>query len=97
MLGMLFGYLFFWSGNIWVPIAAHFLNNGMIVLLHFLFQQKITNFDPTQEQEITVLQYAISAVLTVVLLGGFYALSRRNAEQKLDGQDRKSKRLTSSH
>lgn len=86
LLGLLFGYLFYWSGNIWVPVAAHFLNNGMIVLLSFLFQQKITNFDPGREQDFSMLQYVITAVLTLVLLGGFFRLARENAEHKLNEQ-----------
>ncbi|TCS88900.1 hypothetical protein EDD80_10290 [Anseongella ginsenosidimutans] len=86
LLGLLFGYLFYWSGNIWVPIATHFLNNGMIVLLNFLFQQKISNFDPGQEQDFSGLQYLFSAVLTLALLAGFYSLARKNAEHKLNEQ-----------
>lgn len=36
MLGVMLGYLFYWSGNIWYPIIAHFVNNGMqVVLVYF--------------------------------------------------------------
>ncbi|MDD4032607.1 MAG: CPBP family intramembrane metalloprotease [Bacteroidales bacterium] len=31
LLGVFFGYLFFWTKNLWVPVAAHFLNNAMVV------------------------------------------------------------------
>jgi hypothetical protein len=31
LLGVLFGYLFFWTKNLWVPVAAHFLNNATVV------------------------------------------------------------------
>ena len=37
-LGALFGYLFLWSGNIWVPILAHVVNNGLFVLTAFSHQ-----------------------------------------------------------
>jgi len=36
ILGMLFGYLFYWSGSIWIPVFAHFLNNGAAVTLSYL-------------------------------------------------------------
>ena len=36
MLGILFGYLFYWTGSIWVPIFAHLLNNGSAVIISFL-------------------------------------------------------------
>ena len=32
LLGALFGYLFAWSRNLWVPIFAHFLNNTFALL-----------------------------------------------------------------
>lgn len=35
LLGALFGYLFLWSGNIWIPIVAHIVNNGIFVLTTF--------------------------------------------------------------
>lgn len=31
-LGIVFGYLFWWSGSLWVPIFLHFLNNAMAVV-----------------------------------------------------------------
>jgi uncharacterized protein len=34
-LGMLLGYLFFWSGSIWLPIIAHFVNNASAVVYYF--------------------------------------------------------------
>ncbi len=32
ILGALFGYYYYWSRNLWIPIIAHILNNGFIVL-----------------------------------------------------------------
>jgi len=32
LLGTLFGYLLLWSGSIWLPIAAHFVNNAVAVV-----------------------------------------------------------------
>ncbi|MFM8917422.1 MAG: lysostaphin resistance A-like protein [Bacteroidota bacterium] len=37
LLGAMFGYLFVWTGNIWIPILAHFLNNGFAVLAAYMF------------------------------------------------------------
>ena len=34
-LGMVFGYLFFWSGSIWLPILGHFVNNGSAVVFYY--------------------------------------------------------------
>jgi uncharacterized protein len=36
ILGAMFGYMFYWSGSLWVPVLAHFLNNGAAVVISFL-------------------------------------------------------------
>jgi membrane protease YdiL (CAAX protease family) len=36
LLGAFFGYLLFWSGNMWLPILAHTVNNGLAVLFYYL-------------------------------------------------------------
>jgi membrane protease YdiL (CAAX protease family) len=36
LMGAFFGYLLFWSGNMWLPIAAHFTNNVMAVIFYYL-------------------------------------------------------------
>ncbi|KAA9331835.1 CPBP family intramembrane glutamic endopeptidase [Adhaeribacter soli] len=41
VLGAIFGYLYAWSRNLWVPIAGHFMNNGVTVFLLYLQQNKM--------------------------------------------------------
>jgi uncharacterized protein len=36
ILGLAFGYLFFWSGNLWLPMIAHFVNNAFPVILVYI-------------------------------------------------------------
>lgn len=36
VLGIYFGYLFFWSKNIWLAVLAHFLNNALAISFIFL-------------------------------------------------------------
>jgi membrane protease YdiL (CAAX protease family) len=38
-LGLILGYLFYFSGSLWVPILAHFIQNGTVVLVTWLGQQ----------------------------------------------------------
>jgi hypothetical protein len=35
-LGMMFGYLYLWSGSLWVPIAVHFVNNACATTIFYL-------------------------------------------------------------
>ena len=34
LLGLYFGYLLVWSASIWVPVAGHFINNGIAVIYY---------------------------------------------------------------
>lgn len=44
-LGALFGYLYLWSGNIWIAIIAHFVNNGFSVIAIYLYQRGTVGYD----------------------------------------------------
>jgi len=35
LMGAFFGYLLFWSETLWLPIAAHFVNNGIAVIFFY--------------------------------------------------------------
>jgi hypothetical protein len=35
VLGVLLGYLFYWSNSLWLPILAHFVNNAQAVILSY--------------------------------------------------------------
>jgi membrane protease YdiL (CAAX protease family) len=43
LLGILFGYLFWWSGSLWLPIFGHFLNNGSAVVISYLVSRDVVN------------------------------------------------------
>jgi uncharacterized protein len=45
VLGAYFGYLLYFTGSIWVPVAAHFLNNFISVVVSYLVFNKITDVD----------------------------------------------------
>jgi uncharacterized protein len=78
LLGALFGYLFFWSKSIWVPILAHFINNGTTVLVAYFYQQKGKPLNELVNEETyqpDFLLYMGSFILTAFLLGYFYKRS----------------------
>jgi membrane protease YdiL (CAAX protease family) len=35
ILGLVFGYLFLWSGSLWLPVISHFVNNAFPVILAY--------------------------------------------------------------
>ena len=36
-LGVILGYLFYWSQSLWIPIIAHFINNTMAIIFSYPF------------------------------------------------------------
>lgn len=44
-LGSFLGYLYYVSGSLWLPIAAHFVNNFLAVLLKYLFNIGVISSD----------------------------------------------------
>lgn len=46
LLGAMFGYLFAWSGTLWIPILAHLVNNASAVVATYLFEKGMLGFDP---------------------------------------------------
>jgi membrane protease YdiL (CAAX protease family) len=43
LLGMSFGYMFVWSGSLWVPIIAHFVNNAFGVIYYYLYNNGLAS------------------------------------------------------
>ena len=39
LMGAMFGYIFVWTGSLWVPILMHFTNNGLAVLAYYIWGQ----------------------------------------------------------
>ena len=46
VLGVMFGYIFVWSGSLWTPIVLHFLFNGMTVVASYLYNLGTISTDP---------------------------------------------------
>lgn len=43
LLGAMFGYFYFWTGNLWVPILGHVFNNGLaLILIHLVHLKKVS-------------------------------------------------------
>jgi len=69
ILGIILGYMFLWSGNLWVPIITHFINNGLSVAVSFLFYRGVIKTDVESFGNTTNFPIIVfSLVLTVILL-----------------------------
>ena len=72
LLGALFGYLYYWSGNLMLAILAHFVNNAVSVSALYFYQQGKFKFDVESQESAPLNVVIISAVLTAGLLYFFY-------------------------
>jgi uncharacterized protein len=79
LMGILFGYLFYWSGSIWIPILAHFTNNVLAVIVSFyinkgFINEKVETIGNSSDSVI----YALFSLLTIsALILLFYRIERR--------------------
>jgi uncharacterized protein len=85
LLGALFGYLYYWSGNLLYAIVAHFVNNGFTIVMMYLYQQNKVDLD-IEGQETPMDVALLSCVLTILLLFAFYKIVRQKSIQKENNQ-----------
>ena len=70
LLGLVLGLLFYWTKNLWVPIAAHFLNNGAQVFIAWFNQDKISQLKEGAVEDLPVTVILASAA--VFATSGFF-------------------------
>ncbi|MCG8412386.1 MAG: CPBP family intramembrane metalloprotease [Bacteroidales bacterium] len=79
MLGLLFGYLFYRSGSIWIPILAHFVNNSLAVLSSYStpdLESKVENLSLLNPG--LIITTIIASLICYVLLVRFYKKTRKS-------------------
>jgi membrane protease YdiL (CAAX protease family) len=81
VLGIFLGYLLVWSGSLWLPVLAHFVNNAAAVIFTFLQQQNKIGFDPetvgTNSDEKIMLM--TSVVMTFFLTYLIFKMEKKKA------------------
>lgn len=75
LLGVLFGYLLVWSGSMWLPIAAHFINNGFAVVAMYMIDKGMMN--PDVENFGAEADTYVYTTLSVVFVSIFLYLYRK--------------------
>ncbi|MEL7006274.1 MAG: CPBP family intramembrane glutamic endopeptidase, partial [Bacteroidota bacterium] len=78
LLGALFGYLYYWSGNLIIPILAHFINNGFSLVLVYLSTGEGLFGNPENTESAPLSTVLIFIIITVGLMYYFrnYFLKR---------------------
>ena len=79
VLGVVLGYLFVWTGSLWVPIITHFLNNGLAVVLMYLYNKGSIASNP--EEFGSTGEWAL-ILLSVAVFAGIMVWIYRNENKK---------------
>ena len=83
ILGMLLGYMFYFSGSIWIPMLMHFLNNGTVVLIYFLNNKDITNIDVDTFGQTSIPILIVSIVVMIALF--LFSIKYSDKERTIAG------------
>jgi hypothetical protein len=68
LLGAVFGYLYYWSGNLWVPMIAHFFHNSFTLTMLYLYKINLIDIDIDSQESAPLPFVAFSAMVTFALL-----------------------------
>jgi len=79
-LGAMFGYLLVWTGTMWVPILAHFVNNAMGVMGYYLINKGVISKDV--EEWGTGTEQLPLVIFSMVTVGFLLFLIYRNEQEK---------------
>lgn len=78
-LGAAFGYIYFWTGSLWYPMFAHFINNGYAVVVAWYMQRNNLPIEKADEMNVAWYGYVISAILTIAL---FWFLKKNSEDRR---------------
>jgi len=68
LLGALFGYLYYWSDDIRIPMIAHFVNNGFLVTAVYMNQIGVSEYDLEGDEAPSLVAAIIFTIITAILL-----------------------------
>lgn len=82
LMGAAMGYLYFWSGNLWYPMIAHFTNNALAVVIAFGMQHGLVaeGLDDTGTGNQTLAAFSLVFCMMLLYLFKEYQQSITNSK-----------------
>lgn len=72
LLGIFFGYIFIWSGSLWIPIVLHFVFNGISIVAAYLYETGVIQTDAyalgANQHPIVIISSVILSTALIYLL-----------------------------
>jgi CAAX protease family protein len=83
VLGLILGYLFVWSGSIWVPIILHFFNNAFALVVLSLSNNNLmgTDMEAIGKSSNPII-IVVSFLLFVFLMGSIYYFQKAKIQEE---------------
>jgi uncharacterized protein len=82
LLGVMFGYFYFWSGNLWVAILGHFVNNAFTLWMIYL-----ANLNKIQVNiESQAAMPMVLVIASIIITSGLVYIFPKNAPLRGEGE-----------
>ena len=81
-LGMLFGYTFYWTKNLYLPILAHFINNGFAVVATYIYGFDTLDSEIESAAEGDEFSWVVAIMSLVITVGIAVLIQKTNAHKK---------------
>lgn len=78
VLGIILGCIYYFSGNLWLAMVAHFVNNALQIVLVYLYQHHLTGYNIMVEKSTPL----VAGLVSLLLVTGLFILFRKLAVQK---------------
>lgn len=68
LLGAFFGYLYGWSGNLAIPVFAHFMHNALTLLMIYLYQLNLSSIHPEEAEPAPLTLVALCTMFFLIIV-----------------------------
>lgn len=86
LLGAVLGYVFYWSRSLWLPIAAHFVTNGMQVIGVYVMGDEMAQLEMEAPASANWASGLISLVITIGMGYILWLYSKENKPLAVDAE-----------
>lgn len=87
ILGLSFGYLFYWSRNLWMPVIAHFANNAVPVIMLYYVDPMVLKekFQIIRNQGMVI---AVVQLMLCIMIFAYFRSKSGKSQRYFDHEDK---------
>ncbi len=79
LLGVVLGYSFLWTRNLWIPMILHFINNALPIVSLYFYSEDIAAIDPSQTTSVP-WYIGLASLIGGIAVGYFFTTTTRKNE-----------------